>query len=75
MFMCDNSDKHEAARNRKFTSWFNRYADHSTMEIKSASIEEENCSFYLSIIYCKNMENATEIAEVFQTSFDILRTK
>lgn len=75
LFVCDNSDKHEAARNRKFTSWFNKYADHSLMEMKSESIDGDGCAFYVSIIYCKTIEDAKNISDVFHSAFETLRSK
>ena len=42
-YICDINDKHQAARDRKFKIWFNRYAEINSFELFPAEIQVDEC--------------------------------
>lgn len=74
-YICDTSDRHEAARHRKFTSWYNRYADQNQLALATEIIAVEDSTFYISVIYRKNEANEQKVVPVFHSYFQELRSK
>lgn len=74
-YVCDTTDKHEAARHRKFKSWFQKYADTESLELLTERIEVEETTFFISFIYNKKHEEAAALQSSFYSYFQELRSK
>ena len=74
-YICDTKDKHEAARHRKFKSWYDRFADPNHLAMATEIIAVEDSTYYISVIYCKNEVNEKEALPIFHSYFQELRSK
>lgn len=75
LFICDTSDNHQAARNRKFTSWFTRYANHEEITMNTEVIEMEENAYFISVIYCRKAESASTVPQLFHSYIQELKSK
>lgn len=75
LFICDTSDNHQAARNRKFSSWFRQYADLTNITMETEVIKVEENAYFISVIYCRNTENALSVPQLFHSYIQELRSK
>ncbi len=75
VYICDTSDKHEAARHRKFKAWCQRYADENILSMNTESIEVEDNTYYASMILARELKEASEIQDLFHNYFQYLRSK
>ena len=65
--MCDTSDSREAARNRLFMRWFEKYAEPGRFIIKTASAVVEGQGIYAAII----VENRNPLAQAVIDDFEL----
>lgn len=75
LFICDTSDNHQAARNRKFSSWFRQYADQDNIAMETEIIRVEEIAYFISVIYCKKVENEMSVSQLFHTYIQDLKSK
>lgn len=75
LFICDISDNHQAARNRKFSSWFRQYADSSNMLMETEIILVEDNAYFISVIYCRNSGKAMSVPQIFHSYIQDLKSK
>ena len=75
LYLCDPTDRHEAARNRKFCGWFNRYADKDSLAMINEAIVVEDITYYVSVIYNKQMSKASDLETTFRTYIQDLKSK
>lgn len=75
LFICDISDSHQAARNRKFSSWFQQYADLSNMMMETEVILVEDNAYFISVIYCRNSGKALSVSQIFHSYIHDLKSK
>lgn len=66
LYICDTSDKREAARNRLFIRWFRQSAQPDRFTIRSASATIEGQGFYAAII----VENRNPLLTDITADFD-----
>ncbi len=69
------SDSHQAARNRKFSSWFQQYADSSSMTMETEVILVEDNAYFISVIYCRNSGKALSVSQIFHSYIHDLKSK
>lgn len=74
-YICDTSDKHEAARHRKFKSWFERFSDPARFAMDTEIISVDESTFFVSAIYCRNSVNEENFLSSFHSYFQELRSK
>jgi hypothetical protein len=67
LYMCDTSDSREAARNRLFMRWFEKYAEPGRFIIKTASAVVEGQGIYAAII----VENRNPLAQAVIDDFEL----
>ena len=75
LYICDTIDKHEAARNRKFTKWFQRYADTNRLAMETEIIQVDDTTFFISILYNKSIKDYEKLKKSFHDYFQDLRSK
>lgn len=75
LYFCDPSDKHEAARNRKFCGWYNRYADKNSLAMINEAITVDDAVFYVSVVFNRRMKNAEELETTFRSYIKELKSK
>lgn len=75
LYLCDPTDRHEAARNRKFCGWFNRYADKDSLAMINEAIVVEDITFYVSVIYNRQMSKASDLEATFRAYIQDLKSK
>lgn len=75
LYFCDPSDKHEAARYRKFCGWYNRYADKNILAMINEAITVDDAVFYVSVVYNRRMKNAEELETTFRSYIKELKSK
>lgn len=73
-YVCDTADKHEAARHRKFSHWFERFSD-VELAMNTEIIPVDECTFFVSVIYRKNSNNEEFLLPLFHSYFQELRSK
>lgn len=66
LYLCDTSDSREAARNRLFLRWFEKYAEPDRFTIKTASALVEGQGIYAAII----VENRNPLANAIIDDFE-----
>lgn len=75
LFICDPSDNHQAARSRKFHSWFRKYADQNSIAMETEVIKVEENTYFISVIYSKKVENELSVLQLFHTYIQDLKSK
>lgn len=75
LFICDTSDNHQAARSRKFSSWFRKYADPNSIAMETEVIAVEENTYFISVIYSKKVENELSVSQLFHTYIQDLKSK
>ena len=75
VYICDTSDKHQAARDRKFKIWFKRYASLDDLVFVSEVIDVEDDSYFASMILSRRTTDFYQIQTTFHDSFQDLRSK
>lgn len=74
-YICDINDKHQAARDRKFKIWFNRYAEINSFELFPAEIQVDECSYYIAVIVSKEYGDIGKVRDVFNSKVQELKSK
>ncbi len=75
VYLCDTSDRHEAARHRKFSAWYRKYADSNLLQMHTESISVEDNTYFASIIFRKELDGADIVQDTFHQYFQDLRAK
>ncbi len=75
VYICDTSDKHQAARDRKFKIWFKRYASLDDLVFVSEVIDVEDDSYFASMILSRRTTDFYQIQTTFHDYFQDLRSK
>lgn len=75
LFICDTSDNHQAARSRKFSSWFQKYADQNNIAMETEVIKVDENAYFISVIYCKTVDNEFSVSQFFHTYLQDLKSK
>lgn len=72
LYLCDTSDSREAARNRLFLSWFEKYSKPGRFTIKTANAIIEGQGIYAAIIVENRNPLATAIIDDFEVTAQML---
>lgn len=72
LYICDTSDKREAARNRLFMKWFEESAEKGRFSIRTANAEIEGQGFYAAVIVENRNPKVAAILEDFTSSAEML---
>ena len=75
VYICDTSDKDQAARDRKFKIWFKRYASLDDLVFVSEVIDVEDDSYFASMILSRRTTDFYLILTTFHDYFHDLRSK
>lgn len=75
VYICDTSDKHQAARDRKFKIWFKRYASLDDLVFVSEVMDVEDDSYFASMILSRRTTDLYQIQTTFHDYFQDLRSK
>lgn len=75
VYVCDTGDKHQAARDRKFRTWFKRYASLDDLVFVSEVITVEEDSYFASMILSRRISDFNDIQTTFHNYFQDLRSK
>lgn len=75
VYICDTSDRHQAARDRKFKIWFRRYASMDELAFVSDVINVEEDSYFASMILSRRIADFNDIQTTFHDYFQDLRSK
>ena len=75
VYICDTSDKHQAARDRKFKIWFKQYASLDDLVFVSEVIDVEDDSYFASMILSRRTTDFYQIQTTFHDYFQDLRSK
>lgn len=75
LYVCDTSDRREAARNRLFIRWFKQSAEPHRFTIRTANAIVEGQGFYAAIIVEKRNSKIKAITEDFDATVNILTNK
>lgn len=75
VYICDTSDKDQAARDRKFKIWFKRYASLDDLVFVSEVIDVEDDSYFASMILSRRTTDFYQIQTTFHDYFQDLRSK
>lgn len=67
LYLCDTSDSREAARNRLFLRWFEKYSEPDRFTIKTANAVVEGQGIYAAII----VENRNPLANAIIDDFEL----
>lgn len=66
MFVCDQTDHRQAARNRVFNSWFTSADDYLITKLDQSICSDDNVSCaYLSIMYHSENDKAHQLENAF----------
>ena len=74
VYICDTSDKHQAARDRKFKIWFKQYASLDDLVFVSEVIDVEDDSYFASMILSRRTTDFNQIQTAFHDYFQDLRS-
>ena len=75
VYICDTSDKHQAARDRKFKIWFKQYASLDDLVFVSEVTDVEDDSYFASMILSRRTTDFYQIQTTFHDYFQDLRSK
>lgn len=75
VYICDTSDKMQAARHRKFQMWFHQYAGTKYFEFISETINVEEDEYFAAMIMKKSHKHFHETINTFHQYFCDLREK
>lgn len=75
IYICDTSDKRQAARDRKFKSWYHQYASFNDLKMISEVIEIDEDAYFASMILSLKMTGYEEMENRFHGYFQDLRAK
>lgn len=75
LYICDISDGHQAARNRLFRSWYERYSDKLLFECKTAEFEVDNIKYFATILVKKQGVISSEFSKIFDDFVFDVRVK
>jgi hypothetical protein len=73
IFICDDSDRRELARHRRFGTWFSAYNDGKFSKFDFEWKDSTDQKFYLSVIILANNPFAIMIKERFEILADAFR--
>lgn len=54
LFVCDVRDGRQVARNRLFTSWYNKYEEKDSYMLKTAKTNVEGTCYFVSLMVARN---------------------
>lgn len=75
VYICDTSDKMQAARNRKFKIWFHQYAGLEDYVLVSETMDVAEDEYFAAMIMRKSHLNCNETIDAFHRYFRDLRGK
>ena len=75
VYICDTSDRMQAARNRKFKIWYNQYTSTDEFEFVSEEMEVGEDEYFTAMIIKKTHTNSIETINAFHLYFHDLREK
>lgn len=75
VYICDTSDRMQAARNRKFKSWFRQYTEEGDFEFVSEIIDVGEDEYFAAMIINKSHQKPNETKRAFHQYFHDLREK
>ncbi len=75
LYICDTSDRREAARNRLFIRWFRQSAEPNRFTIRSASATIEGQGFFAAIIVENRNSKLKDITADFEETAAVLSDK
>ena len=75
VYICDTSDRMQAARHRKFKIWFHQYAETDNYEFISETIEVADDEYFAAMIMKQSNSNFQQTINAFHQYFRDLREK
>ncbi len=75
VYICDTSDKMQAARNRKFKIWFHQYAQTEDFDFVSETMNMSEDEYFAAMILKKSHQHFIETTHTFHQYFQDLREK
>lgn len=75
VYICDTSDRMQAARHRKFKIWFHQYAGTENFEFISETMEVAEDEYFAAMIIKKSNRNLQQTIHSFHQYFHDLREK
>lgn len=75
VYICDTSDRMQAARNRKFKSWFCQYTEEGDFEFVSEIMDVGDDEYFAALIINKSHQNPNDTINAFHQYFHDLREK
>lgn len=75
VYICDTSDKMQAARNRKFKMWFRQYTDMEEFEFVSERMDIGDDEYFAAMIIQTTHPDLTTTIDAFHQYFHDLRKK
>lgn len=75
VYICDTSDKMQAARNRKFKAWFHQYTEKGDFDFVSERMNVGEDEYFAAMIIDKFHQNPNETKAAFHQYFHDLREK
>lgn len=75
VYICDTSDKMQAARNRKFKIWFQHYAEMEEFEFVSELMDVGDDEYFTAMILKSSHPHLTSTVDAFHQYFHDLRGK
>lgn len=75
VYVCDTSDRMQAARNRKFKMWFCQYAGMDDFEFISETMDVAEDEYFAAMVIKKSHHCSIEIINTFHQYFHDLREK
>lgn len=72
-YICDTSDNRQAARSRKFESWFRNFADNNMFTMFPMNVEVDGISYYAAVITRKDnprLEKLTSAIKQFEKDME-----
>lgn len=75
VYVCDTSDRMQAARNRKFKMWLHQYAGSDTFDLTTEEITIGEDKYFAAMITAKSYDVSSAVKQMFHGYFRDLKDK